>query len=167
MSASAGICAGEGDDGGAAVGGGGAGAAADGAGVGVGSGAGVAGWADCGAATIGAGGGLGSGAGGVAADGAGGVTSAGTFLTDAAEVCGAIGCSLSLRGQKAKLAANNIPTDSATNQVFVLIAPATSAARQSHHAGIKSGVKMPPCGCSLLTTATDLGLHGKESEAAR
>ena len=55
--------------------------------------------ADCGAAAIGTGGDVSSGASGVAADDAGGVTSAGTFLTDEAEVCGATDCPLSLRSQ--------------------------------------------------------------------
>ena len=80
---------------GAVVGGAGCGIAAGGAGVGVGSGAGCVGCAACGAAAIGAGGGVG--AGGVAADGVGVVTPAGTFLTDGAEACGATGCPLSLR----------------------------------------------------------------------
>jgi len=42
---------------------------------------------------------VGSGAGGVAADDAGVVTSAGTFLTDEVEVCGATDCPLSLGSQ--------------------------------------------------------------------
>ena len=87
------------DAAGAVVGGAGCGTAADGAGVGVGSGAGVVCWVDCGAAAIGAGGGVRSGAGGVAADSAGVVTSAGTFLADEAVVCGATDCPLSLRSQ--------------------------------------------------------------------
>jgi hypothetical protein len=120
---SAGVGVGSGAGGVAAVGGAGDGTGAGGAGVGVGSGAGVVGCADCGVAAISAGGGVGVGAGDIVAGGAGVVSSAGTFPTDGAEVCGAIGCSLSLWGQKAKPATNNIPTDSATNQVFVLIAP--------------------------------------------
>jgi hypothetical protein len=122
MPASVGICAGEGDDGAAvdaagAVGGGaGCGTAAVGAGVGVGA-DGVS-CADCGMAAIGAGGGVvvgcagcgtaaigavgvgvGSEAGGPAIDGAGAVPSAGTFLTDEGEGCGATDCPLSLRRQ--------------------------------------------------------------------
>ena len=122
MPASVGICAGEGDDGGAAVdaagavgGGVGCGTAAIGAGLGVGNdgvsctdcgmaaiGAGggvVVGSAGCGTAAIGAVGGVGSEAGGPATDGAGAVPPAGTFLTDEGEGCGATDCPLSLRRQ--------------------------------------------------------------------
>ena len=68
-------------------------------GAGVGSGAGVVGCAGCGTTAIDAVGGVGSEAGGPATDGAGAIPSAGTFLTDEAEGCGATDCPLSLRRQ--------------------------------------------------------------------
>ena len=59
----------------------------------------VVGCAGCGTAATGAVGGVGSEAGGPTTDGGGAVASAGTFLTDEGESCGATDCPLSLRRQ--------------------------------------------------------------------
>ena len=59
----------------------------------------VVGCAGCGTAAIVAVGGVGSEAGGSGTDGAGAVPSAGTFLSDEGEGCGATDCPLSLRRQ--------------------------------------------------------------------